>query len=620
MEADAEPRKEALTVEFSNGHRAGLVSAGARRSTRSLLDALGLTSSQPVLVVIGGADTLDAAIGSRLQRLFERAAIPAAESTGALMVDGGTDSGVMAALGRAAAATATTVDILGVAPAGKVTFPGDTRSTRGSNQLEPNHTHFLLANSSEWGGETTLLFDAVEALSAGRPAAALIASGGPVTIDEVTLATRLGMPMVVIAGTGGVADELAAAADSSRDRRAAATDERVASLSAGADLTVVPLTADATELERLITRLLQDDQSLHNAWRQHAIVARTARRQQSSYRRGERLILGLGVLLTLLVATHVVVGRLPANTFAALLLSQEQLLELLHYSIVLVPIVITVLIAAASRFRPGNNWVLLRGTAEAIKHEIYRYRARAGKYSHAETRRTPRQVKLAQAVGSAVGMLMRTDVSTASLEPVEADGASTPVSVAAGDDGFSRLPPAAYIKFRIDDQIKFYRTRARRHERDARRLRWLMLLFGGLGTFLAAIGFEIWVAVTAAATGAFASYLQSQQLETTVMLYNQAATDLDSIKAWWLALPPHEQTRPSTVDRLVERAEHIMRAEQAGWVQEMQDAMTELQLEREQRDGRQAGQAQEVDTPAGDGAAIGPQQVQDGLPVQDSSP
>jgi hypothetical protein len=187
------------------------------------------------------------------------------------------------------------------------------------------------------------------------------------------------------------------------------------------------------------------------------------------------------------------------------------------------------------------------------------------------------------------------------LEPEPPGGAATPDSLAKGDDGYAPLSPARYVQFRVEDQIDFYRGRARGQERDVRLLRWLVLLFGGLGTFLAAIGIEIWVAVTVAAAGALTSYLEAMQIETTVMLYNQAAADLGAIRAWWLALPPSEQVQPATIDRLVDRSEDIMKAEHGGWVQQMQDAMTRFRLdtpEDERSDAaRQAGPATDRQPP-----------------------
>jgi hypothetical protein len=73
-------------------------------------------------------------------------------------MDGGTASGVMAVLGQAVAASDASAPYLGVAPAGKVTFEGDEHHrSAGTTKLEPNHTNFILANSDEWGGETSLL-------------------------------------------------------------------------------------------------------------------------------------------------------------------------------------------------------------------------------------------------------------------------------------------------------------------------------------------------------------------------------------------------------------------------------------------------------------------------------
>jgi predicted Rossmann-fold nucleotide-binding protein len=586
IDADDLGQQDTVTaIKFPNGNEATAVHAVPRRTVRSLLEAIELSGPAPVLVVVGGADAMEASIAPRLERLFERGALRAAADAGAVVLDGGTQSGVMAALGHAVALSEVAATLVGVAPGGKVTYPGDTRAIAGSTHLEPNHSHFILANSSEWGGETALLFDVIDLIAEGRPAVAIVAAGGPGTVDEVAMASRRGMPLVVLAGTGGAADRLAAAAASMDRTSASNAADRLAALVAEAHVIVVPADAAPDQLRHLLTRLLKDDETLRYAWRQHESVARTARRRQTSFRRQQKLLLGLGVALTLAVAIQVVLER------AGLFGQAPAVGDVLHYAIVLVPIIIGVLGAAMTHFRPGSQWILLRGTAEAIKREIFRYRAQAGIYSLAETRRRPRELKLAQAVGSAMGALMRTDVNMSALEAAPRGETVVPEGLATGDDGFAPLRPGRYVQFRVDDQIEFYRKRARERERDVRRLRWLMLLFGGLGTFLAAIGFEIWVAVTVAVAGALTSYLEAMQLETTVTLYNQAAADLEAIRAWWLALPPGEQVRPATIDRLVERSEDIMKAEHSGWVQQMQDAMTKFRLDGVEEEGQGAARS-----------------------------
>jgi hypothetical protein len=578
MDAERDERGNGvLTLEFPNGNRALAVQAGRGRQPSELLGALEMATPKPLLLLAGGADTLDENIRTRLAELLERGVVRAALATGAVVVDGGTAAGVMALMGEAAAEGPGRIPLLGVAPAGKVTYPGDAQAQApDSAALEANHSHFVLANSAAWGGETSLLFDLVDALAEGRSAVVVLAGGGAVAQDEALRAVRRNLPVVVLQGTGGVADTLASAlAEHQDDPSEPVADPSIEEVMSEGSLTVFPLDGDPAALARLLTRQLQEDQILRMAWRRFAVLDKTANRQQAAFRLQQRWILGLGVLATTLV---VVQGVLRTS---GVLARQSMLATGLHDLIVAVPVVLAALVAAASRFRPGGRWIVLRGSAEAVKREIYRYRARAGVYSNAHTRKISREAKLAQVVGSAMSTLMRTDLNRSALEDYnDADGLPPKGGAAAGDDGMSPLSPARYLELRIDDQIRFYQGSVRKRERQLRRLRWAMLGLGGLGTFLAAIGLELWIAVTTALIGAFGTYLEAMQLENSLMMYNQAATDLAAIKAWWLALPTEAQQRQENVDRLVARAERIMQAELTGWVQEMQDAMTQMRLEQ----------------------------------------
>jgi SLOG in TRPM, prokaryote/SMODS and SLOG-associating 2TM effector domain 1/Protein of unknown function (DUF4231) len=583
-----------LTLEFANGNRAVAVKAGRGKHPSELLGALGLAVPSPLLLLVGGANTLDQTVRSDLADLLERGVVRAASASSAVVVDGGTAAGVMALMGEAVAEGEARVPLLGVAPAGKVTYPGDGQTPPpDSAELEANHSHFVLANSNVWGGETSLLLELVETLAEGRSAVVVLAGGGPIVRDEIFGAVRRNLPVVMIEGTGGFADTLVAAL---ADRRSHPTtplaDPALEEIVTDGTLTTFPLGGDPIALARLLTRQLQEDQTLRMAWHRFSMLDKTANRKQTAFRLQQRWILGLGVAATTLV---VVQGFLRANDVLA---RHPLLASSLHVVIVAVPIVVAALVAAAARFRPGSRWVVLRGSAEAIKREIYRYRARAGAYSNAQTRKVSREAKLAEAVGSTMSTVMRTDINRSALEAYDdAEGLPPQGGAAEGDDGMSPLSPTRYLELRIDDQIRFYERRVRTREFQVRRLRWAMLGLGGLGTFLAAIGLELWIAVTIALVGAFTTYLEAMQLENTLMLYNQAATDLAVIKAWWLALPPDEQFRQETIDRLVTRAERIMRAELTGWVQEMQDAMTQLRLEQQTR----AADSDQSAMPAGAG-------------------
>ena len=102
-----------------------------------------------MLAVVGGADTMEPAVDALICPFFERGVVPAIEATGAMVVDGGTSSGVMAVAGETLGTKGVPVVLVGVAPAGRVTFPGDQRAeaTGSTSALEANHSNFILASS-----------------------------------------------------------------------------------------------------------------------------------------------------------------------------------------------------------------------------------------------------------------------------------------------------------------------------------------------------------------------------------------------------------------------------------------------------------------------------------------
>ena len=198
-------------------------------------------------------------------------------------------------------------------------------------------------------------------------------AGVPVTVREVVTAVRRGIPIIALAGSGGVADGLVAAAAAREANRAPkGLEPDLAAILGDIDLTVVAHDADPALLERLLLRRLQPDETLRTAVRQYRILARTARRQQRSFSWYQRAILALGLLATVLVVLQASLRNADVLTEGS---SGDQLLQ---YGIVLIPMAVGVLVAGAARLRPGGRWVLLRGAAEAIKRETYRYRARTG--------------------------------------------------------------------------------------------------------------------------------------------------------------------------------------------------------------------------------------------------
>ena len=199
------------TISFENGKRAVVINAARDASAKEILDALGIASPRAVILLFGGAAGLDDSRKAHLATLFAEGVTPVAAELGALIIDGGTQSGVMAMMGEAVAARPGTGHLLGIAPEGKIAHPelSDASARSDGTPLEPNHSHFVLVESNEWGGETAKMLELARAFNA--PTVAILVNGGAIAADEALQSVRNGWPLLVFEGSGRFADDLSAA-------------------------------------------------------------------------------------------------------------------------------------------------------------------------------------------------------------------------------------------------------------------------------------------------------------------------------------------------------------------------------------------------------------------------
>ena len=199
------------TITFANGNRAVVITAPRDARAKAILHALEITSPRAVILLFGGAAGLDDSRKTDLATLFADGVAPVAAELGTLIIDGGTQSGVMRMMGEAVAQSHTTVQLLGIAPEGKITNPeiaGASKIPEGAS-LEPNHSHFVLVKRNDWGGETTTMLELARAFKAQT--VAILVNGGAIAGDEALQSVRNGWPLLVIEGSGRFADEVSTA-------------------------------------------------------------------------------------------------------------------------------------------------------------------------------------------------------------------------------------------------------------------------------------------------------------------------------------------------------------------------------------------------------------------------
>ena len=203
-------------IEFGDGHAARVARPRRFADVGAAVGELGLEGGLRVLVVVGGASGLDERGKERLRILFSQVIVPVARAWNAVVVDGGTDSGVMQLLGQASRAEGASFPLVGVAVEKKVMLPGDASESGGRRALERHHTHFVLVPGSSWGDESPWLARVATEIAAGVPSATVLINGGEIAFQDVANSVAAGRPVLVIKGTGRAADRIAAALDGDR--------------------------------------------------------------------------------------------------------------------------------------------------------------------------------------------------------------------------------------------------------------------------------------------------------------------------------------------------------------------------------------------------------------------
>jgi SLOG in TRPM, prokaryote len=173
-----------------------LASVAQRTELPAALDTLGVPRPRPVLLMVGGAGGMDEAARETLAGVLRDAVLPSVERHGAVVVDGGTDSGVMRMLGRARAAGGGGFPLVGVAATGTVRVPGGGPVIDDAAELERNHSHAVLVPGNAWGDESPWLAAVAEAIAGGCPWVTVVVNGGEITYADAAGSVDRGRPLV----------------------------------------------------------------------------------------------------------------------------------------------------------------------------------------------------------------------------------------------------------------------------------------------------------------------------------------------------------------------------------------------------------------------------------------
>jgi hypothetical protein len=170
-------------------------------------------ADRPVMVLVGG-HILPEHANLTLQAV--EVVTKVAELLDAAVICGGTDVGVMAAMGKARGRGGYQFPLIGIAPEGTVTWPDGPRTAapllpgNEREQLEPHHSHFILVPGNQFGDETKWIVRAASMIAKDRnKSVTILMNGGKVSQQDVDESLSIGRPLIVMEGTGRLADEIA---------------------------------------------------------------------------------------------------------------------------------------------------------------------------------------------------------------------------------------------------------------------------------------------------------------------------------------------------------------------------------------------------------------------------
>ncbi|MCA9890570.1 MAG: hypothetical protein KC546_19455, partial [Anaerolineae bacterium] len=161
-------RPPTFTIHFPDGRFAPAVQVKQDDDPQMIIDLFNLLVPCPALFISGGAGSMTPEDITATRDIIADGIAEFAEQHKLAVVDGGTDSGVMQMLGQVRRERRYRFPLIGVAPIGRVSYPGH-ESPDHDAILHEGHSHFVLVEGNDWGDESQMLVDMVRKLSRSKP-------------------------------------------------------------------------------------------------------------------------------------------------------------------------------------------------------------------------------------------------------------------------------------------------------------------------------------------------------------------------------------------------------------------------------------------------------------------
>jgi hypothetical protein len=317
---------------------------------------------------------------------------------------------------------------------------------------------------------------------------------------------------------------------------------------------------------------------LEIAWQRHADLDIAADKRTRRFYDIRRWIAVLGILTTLFVILtqqFFIDLENPPQIFASFpyYATIGLVVKVLFIGI---PLVASIFTAFANVFFSNRDWFYYRAGAEEIKKEIYLYRTvlKNDPGRHRILRKRLAQIQR---------QLSSTLKEEFSLEEYKG---SLPSNYRKGDPnsdpGFHDLIGDEYLKYRLKHQLDWHHRKVNQRKHERLSMNIAILVVGGLGSLLAALGgfLAIWVAFTALINATLLGWQQLRKVDETIKNYSKVVLDLTLLYDWWQNLEPEERTERS-LNKLVMECEKVLSAQNIEYTRLLHEVTTNVDIEEE---------------------------------------
>jgi hypothetical protein len=193
-------------IPFKRGLTVDAVNITEDHEISTALTELEIPHPKPVIVLVGGAGGIgfwDKFPMRKAIRIVSRLA----EETGSVVVDGGTQAGIMKEIGAQRKRNKFSFPLIGVV------FDSLLIQQEPKSILDPNHTHFFLIPGEDWGDESAWISKIATAIAGEQKSITILVNGGNISRAVVQYSLLENRPAFVMRGTGRMADEITLGGD-----------------------------------------------------------------------------------------------------------------------------------------------------------------------------------------------------------------------------------------------------------------------------------------------------------------------------------------------------------------------------------------------------------------------